>query len=103
MSSSESTAPYPKARDSGDVRLNLTRAGVVIGVAAALLALAGAWLVLPYRVEQTEKFLDVLELKVERRFEANEAEARQQREILIRIDEGVKQLQRDARGAGREP
>lgn len=95
--SSDTTAPYPKSRDSGNVKINLSRLGVVIGVIAALIAFAGTWLVLPYRVEQAEKSQTIFEVKTERRFESNEAEARHQREILIRIDEGVKLLRRDQR------
>lgn len=96
--STETTPPYPsKSRDNGDVRINLNRLGVILGVITALVALAGAWLVLPYRVEQTEKAQSLFETKVERRFETTEAEQRQQREILIRIDENVKELKRTSR------
>lgn len=83
---------------SSDVKINLTRLSVILAVVGALFALAGAWFVLPYRVEAAEKAHAILENKVELRFQSTEAEARQQREILIRIDENVKQLRRAQRG-----
>lgn len=89
--------------EAQDVRVNFTRLGVILGVVAAIMALAGAWVVLPYRVEAAEKAQASFEAKVERRFEATEAEARQQREILIRIDENVKELRRLQRANRVEP
>lgn len=79
--STETTAPMPRGQSSGDIRINLNRVGVVLGVLMGLVALAGAWLVLPYRMDLAE-----------RKIEAVEHEQRQQREILIRIDENVKQM-----------
>lgn len=80
-----------------DFKINVTRLSVALGVIAAIAALAGAWFILPYRVEAAEKAHAAFESKTEIRFAANEAEARQQREILIRIDENVKQLRRAQR------
>lgn len=82
----------PPMSVNGDVKINLTRLGVIIGTIAGIFALAGAWFVLPFRVEAVEKQAIEFTARVERRFEATEAEQRQQREILIRIDENVKQL-----------
>ncbi len=42
-------------------------------------AFAGAWFVLPYRVDATEKSAAEFAGRVERRFEATEAEQRRQR------------------------
>lgn len=85
-----------------DFKVNVTRLGIVLGVIATIAALAGAWFVLPYRMEAAERVQTTFEAKVERRFELTEAEARQQREILIRIDENVKELRRNQR-SNREP
>lgn len=79
---------------SEDVKLNLTRLGVIIGILAALTALLGSFFILPYRVEASEKRQDAFESKTDNRFSANEAEQKQQRDILIRIDENVKELRR---------
>ncbi|MBX3751389.1 MAG: hypothetical protein KF897_15025 [Opitutaceae bacterium] len=86
---SHTTPPIPV---SGDVKINLTRLSVVLAVIAGIAAFAGAWFVLPYRVDAAEKTAAEFAVRVERRFEATEAEQRQQREILIRIDENVKAL-----------
>lgn len=77
-----------------EVKINLTRLAVVIGVLASIVGLFGAWITLPSRMEAAEKKQEVFEVRIERRLEATEAEARQQREILIRIDENVKELRR---------
>ncbi|HYD00299.1 MAG TPA: hypothetical protein VEB22_03665 [Phycisphaerales bacterium] len=97
---STATQPPQSARDSGDVvKFNLSRIAVVIAVIAGILGLAGAWVVLPYRMDQAEKKQEVFETRTERRFEAADERARQQSEILIRIDENVKQLRRERREA----
>lgn len=69
------------APDANDLKINLTRLAVPVAMLAALVGLLGAWFVLPYRLTVAE-----------RKIEAVEMEQRQQREILIRIDENVKQL-----------
>lgn len=84
----QTRAPF----QNGDVKINLTRLSVTLAFVAGIVALAGAWFILPYRVEAAERTAAEFAAKVERRFEATEAEQRQQREILIRIDENVKQL-----------
>jgi type VI protein secretion system component VasK len=87
---------------SDDVKINLTRLAVVLGVIAAVVGLFGAWITLPTRMEAAERKQETFEVRVERRLDATEAEARQQREILIRIDENVKELRRLQRTT-REP
>lgn len=66
---------------SDEVKLNIVKASGIIGLLAGLAGLLGAWFVLPYRVGAAETKLAKLE-----------TEAQQTREILIRIDENVKQL-----------
>lgn len=83
---SPTKSPFPHSHGSGDVKVSLGRLGVILGVAAAIAALFGAWFVLPYRVGQAEE-----------KIKAVETEQRQQREILIRIDENVKELRRSGR------
>lgn len=72
--------------------INLPKLALVIGVIATLMALTGAWVVLPYRVDQAEKNIHALDSRVVQKFENIDREQREQREILIRIDENVKQL-----------
>lgn len=93
----DTTPPYSPREKSRDHSINVTRLAVIVGVLAAVAGLAGAWFILPYRMDAAEKSQVIFEAKVERRFESNETEQRQQREILIRIDENVKDLRRDAR------
>lgn len=88
--SSSTRPPYPSGH--GDVKINLSRLGIIVGVAAAIAALFGAWFVLPYRVGQAEE-----------KIKAVETEQRQQREILIRIDENVKELRRSNRRPSSDP
>lgn len=85
MSTSDTEAPYTRSR-SDDVKINLTRLGVTLGVLAALVALAGAWFILPYRMDAAEK-----------KIAAHEAELGAMKEILIRIDENVKDMRRSDR------
>lgn len=66
-----------------DVKLNVTRVGVTVGVLAAIVALLGAWFILPYRMEAAEK-----------KIAAHDTELASMREILIRIDENVKDMRR---------
>lgn len=87
----------PPMSVNGDVKINLTRVSMIFAFLAALFAFAGAWFILPYRVEATEKSAAEFSIRVERRFEATEKEQREQREILIRIDENVKQLKKNVR------
>ena len=83
--------------NSDDVKLNLTKLGVIIAALAGIAGLAGAWFILPYRMDAAEKKQENFEVRVDRRFESTDAEARAQREILIRIDENVKQLKESRR------
>lgn len=80
--------------DQSDIKINLTRLAFVIALLASIIGVFGAWITLPIRLEAAEKKQEIFETRVERRIEATEAEARQQREILIRIDENVKELRR---------
>lgn len=82
----------PPMSVNGDVKINLTRLSVILGTLALIAAFAGTWFILPFRVEAVERQAVDFTARVERRFETTEAEQRQQREILIRIDENVKQL-----------
>lgn len=70
-------------QESPEVKINLSRMGVVLGVVAALFALAGAWVVLPYRMDQ-----------VEQKVRTHDTDLSTMREVLIRIDENVKELKR---------
>lgn len=78
--------------DSQDVKLSLGRVSLVLAVLLGAAGLFGAWFILPYRMEAAEKAQASFEAKTELRFDRTENEARQQREILIRIDENVKAL-----------
>lgn len=71
------------AQESPEVKINLSRMGVVLGVVAALFALAGAWVVLPYRMDQ-----------VEQKVRVHDTDLSTMKEVLIRIDENVKELKR---------
>lgn len=64
-------------------QLNLTRLAIIIGVLAGIFGLVGAWFILPYRMEQAEKNISEMQ-----------AVQHQQQEVLIRIDENVKELRR---------
>lgn len=66
---------------SDDVKLNLTKLGVVAAVLASIIGLLGAWFILPYRMEAAETKIVALETRIEA-----------QSALLIRIDENVKQL-----------
>ncbi len=65
---------------------NLTKLGTLIGIVVALFALAGAWLILPYRVDEVEK-----------KVRTHDTELTTMKEVLIRIDENVKELRRTDR------
>lgn len=66
---------------SNDVKISLQRIGITIGAVSALGALIGSWVVLPYRMTAAEQRIDALQ-----------AQVREYRELLIRIDENVKAL-----------
>lgn len=78
--------------ESSDVRVNITRLGLILGVVATLFAIAGAWFILPYRVGE-----------VEEKVKGHSVELATQKEILIRIDENVKELRRAERRRGDGP
>jgi len=78
------TAPDPMPDD--DVKLNLTKIGVMLAVVAASASLLGAWVVFPYRLDAAEAKLIALETRMEA-----------QNSLLIRIDENVKQLKENPR------
>jgi hypothetical protein len=46
---------------SDQLRLNLTRFGVVIGIASGLAGLFGAWFILPYQMSAAEKAIKELQ------------------------------------------
>ena len=71
---------------SDEVKLNLAKVGGIIGILAGIAGLLGAWFVLPYRVTATETEIVSLKTRME-----------MQHEILIRIDENVKQLKGERR------
>jgi len=71
---------------SDEVKLNLAKVGGFLGIICGLAGLLGAWFVLPYRMAAAETKLLKLEIQAE-----------QTREILIRIDENVKQLKGEKR------
>lgn len=71
---------------SDEVKLNLAKVGGIIGILAGIAGLLGAWFVLPYRVTATETEIISLKTRME-----------MQHEILIRIDENVKQLKGERR------
>lgn len=64
-----------------DLKLNLTKVGVLLAVVAGSASLLGAWVVFPYRLDAAEAKLIALEIRMEA-----------QQSLLIRIDENVKQL-----------
>lgn len=66
-----------------EMNLNLSKLGIVIAVLAGIAGLAGAWFVLPYRMDAAEKAIS-----------EHTSQLAAQREILIRIDENVKDLRR---------
>lgn len=79
---------------TGDVRINLSRWAVIIGFLAVSSALFGSFILLPHRVDQMEKEQERYESKTDSQLQRQDLELRQQREILIRIDENVKELRR---------
>lgn len=82
-SATDTRPPMPAGSASGDVKINLNRVAVTIAVCSGLVALAGAWFLLPYRVDAVEKRTTVVEQKLDA-----------QQQLLIRIDENVKLLRR---------
>lgn len=78
------------SEESPEVKINLSRLGVVLGVVAALFALAGAWVVLPYRMDQVEQKVRGHDAE----FSSVRGDMATMREVLIRIDENVKELKR---------
>ena len=78
--STATTPPMPNA-PSGDIKINLNKVAVAVAVVSGLVALAGAWFMLPYRVDAVERRTTAVEQKLDA-----------QQQLLIRIDENVKQL-----------
>ena len=72
----------------------MRKLAIVISILIGVTSLFGAYFLLPYRVDNVEKTLAVHTTQQELRFEAIETDQRIQREILIRIDENVKELRR---------
>lgn len=82
------------AEATSDVRINLSRWATIIGFLAISTALFGSYFLLPHRMESVEKEHEKYEIKTDARLQQQDVELRQQREILIRIDENVKELRR---------
>jgi uncharacterized protein HemX len=77
----------PKQRPSA-----LSRVEIWLGIAVSLVTLGntyGLFAVLPYRVAQTERRMDSLAEE----FKQAQTSAQSQRELLVRIDERLKQVQ----------
>lgn len=68
---------------SDDVKLSLTRAGIVLGVIAAFVALFGAFVVLPYRMDAAEG--DIKELR---------SRAHTDHDLIQRIDERTARMEK---------
>lgn len=64
-----------------------------VAAAVAIFSAVGAWWILPYRVQATEK--RVVELSAE--LDALQAQANANRELLVRIDERLQAVQRALR------
>lgn len=79
---------------AGDVRINVTRWAVIAGFLAVSSALFGSFILLPHRVDQVEKEQQRYESQTDLQLKQQDMELRQQREILIRIDENVKDMRR---------
>jgi hypothetical protein len=75
------TTANHESGSTGEISINLNRVALAIGVASGLIALAGAWFLLPYRVDAVEKRTSAVEQKLDA-----------QQQLLIRIDENVKLL-----------
>lgn len=63
------------------VKLNLDKMALFVAVVTGIAALAGAWVLLPYRVNLVEQRTSAVESKLDA-----------QQQLLIRIDENVKAL-----------
>jgi hypothetical protein len=82
-----------RSEKSGDITLNVTRAGVVVALMVGAAGILSPWFVFPYRIEAAEKRQEV----AERRADAMERELSSMRDVLIRIDENVKVLKESQR------
>jgi hypothetical protein len=80
---------------SDKTKRGIELAATVIVAVASIAGIAGAWVVLPYRVGAVEKRVEEVNTKVD----AKAALAQQDHELLVRIDERLKDLQaRQKRG-----
>jgi hypothetical protein len=68
---------------SDDVKLSLTKAGIVIGLLAGLAGLLGAWFVLPYRVSAAENAIREVQ-----------TQARTDHDLIQRIDERTARMEK---------
>lgn len=90
--------PFSRPRtDDVKVNVNVTRLGVIIGALAAVVALAGAWFILPYRMDAAEKKISAVEEKSAH----HDVDIATIKEILVRIDENVKEMRRERRQTDR--
>lgn len=89
-------------KPSTEKLISLNRIEVVLGVIVALMSLVGAigsWMVLPYRMTQAEGSMKELRQEV-----ANlKIDTNTNRELLIRIDERLRQVQRALKIPTNEP
>lgn len=67
---------------SQSAKTNLTIISLICGIALSILGFVQAYAVIPYRQDEQDKAIRILQ-----------DEAKSNREILIRIEERVKQLQ----------
>lgn len=70
----------------GEIKINVNRIATALAVVSGLVALAGAWFLLPYRVDAVERRTSAVEKKLD-----------DQQQLLIRIDENVKLLREHER------
>lgn len=72
-----------------ETTVDIKKVGAIASALAGVVGLLGAWVVLPYRVQAAES--KIIELQIE---------LKATREILIRIDENVKDLKDTRRTFG---
>lgn len=68
---------------SEELKLNLSRIGLVVGVVSGLSGLLGAFVLLPYRINAAES--EIRQMKTE---------ARADHELLVRIDERNERMEK---------
>lgn len=71
---------------SDELKINLSKLGIVTAIAVSIVGLLGAWFILPYRMTAAEAKISAMEVQIA-----------EQQTLLIRIDENVKQLKEASR------